>query len=188
VVSGGTVVLLKLQRYAALLGLYALAVGALAARRPRPIAKILAEVTITDVGRPDIAIAYKLAPIEVLNGDWLKATEEFLNRKTPASDLVHARVRHAAAFVTDDAEFDDLFDDAEYLQGLAAMDSTERWGPPGRFMWRRGTYAERGARDGIVTRYGPELVDARMFAGSLERLEEVHQLYEQHLQSIAMYF
>lgn len=177
----GANVLLHAQRYPALLSLYALALGALAAKRPRPFARVLAQVEIKDVGEKSAPVGYALAPPHVLTYDWLKSSEEFERRKTPGSDLLHARLRpHLAALVADDELYDGLFDDAEYLLGLAVVDFTDGWGPIGRFGWRR-QYPERGARDGIVARHGEDLISAGMFQRSSERLEVVHAAYEEFL-------
>ena len=88
--------------------------------------------------------------------------------------------------IGDDERYDGLFDDAEYLQGLAAADYTD-WGPNGRFAWRR-KYAERGARDRIVQQHGPDLLAAGMFGGSGERLELAHQKYEDFLGRNAQFY
>lgn len=112
---------IKSQRYPATLALFALGLGALANRRPAPLARALAEVTSREPHEPTQGLAYYLAPVDALDPEILKATEEFARRHTPSSDRVHARLRpHLQALIPSDDDYDNLFDDIEYLLGLAA--------------------------------------------------------------------
>jgi hypothetical protein len=178
--GGGAEPLLKLRQYPALLALYIVGLAALASRRPRPFGRALAEISVEeDLSNPPIAIACELASSDVLDDDTLRKTDEFENKKTPASDLLHDRLRkHLKPLVMDPLTYDNLFDDVEYVQGLGMMDATERWAQIGRFSWRRVRYPGRGTRDGVVDRHGADLVASGMFSGSEQRLTKVHIMYE----------
>jgi hypothetical protein len=58
--------------------------------------------------------------------------------KTPISDCLHQRLREPArSILPADDEYDDLFDQLEYLLGLAFMFAYGRgYAPAGRFAWR----------------------------------------------------
>ncbi|MEX2255040.1 MAG: hypothetical protein WEC34_06355 [Acidimicrobiia bacterium] len=177
----GKVWLIHAQRYPALLVLYATGLAALAHRRVDPIAEVFARITLQDLGEPRVSIAYELAPSNVLDYDALRATDEFARRKTPASDLLSVAVReHVAPYIPNQETYDELFDDLEYLHGIATFDDTNgRWGHAGQFGWRHKYQFGDTRPDRIVAQHGRELVDAGMFQGSTERLEEMHAGYDE---------
>lgn len=178
----GKVLLIDAQRYPALLALYSAGLAALATRRIRPIAQAFATITVQDLSEPQMPLGHILAPVHILDRDTLRSSGEFASHETPASDVVHAVLRsYLAPFIPDDRTYDELFDDLEYLHGLASCDATDgTWGSKGRFTWRR-PHVGRGARDEVVERHGRDLVAAGMFQGSIDRLNEMHAAYEKVL-------
>ena len=181
--SGGQVAYLNLQLYPALLAVYAVGLGALAAGRPRPLARALVEVEVpTQLSGDPMPLIYGLTTDQPTL-DWaaLKATEEFSQRWTPVSDLLHVRLRPLTTpYVSDEDRFDTLFDDLEYLIGVVCFDQTD-WGPIGRFLWRRRRHPGPGQGDAIVTSAGLELVAAGAFRGDPDRLQRAHEGYEKLL-------
>lgn len=179
-VRGGVPVLLNAQRYPALLGFYALGLGALANRRVRPLARCLSEVQAVYGGR-DEALGLVISPDEVLSQEQLRAMDEFARHHTPASDRLHARLRpHLAPFLPNEDEYDSCFDNLEYLLGLAVFAASQRWGPVGRFWWRR-RWSEVGRYDEVLQLHEEELLEAGMFEGSADTLAEVRNGYDDML-------
>jgi hypothetical protein len=178
---GGLVVLLHLQRLPDLMALYALGVTSLSAGRPQVVGKILSQAKVRDSSDQRVGFAYRVNPVSVLEPDAIGHLPGLERRKTPSNDFVHDRLRaYVAPFIPDSEIYDGHFDDFEYLLGLAVMDETERWAPPGRFAWRR-EYPERGARDAVVSTHGDDLLESGLFGGSTERLSISHQKYEEFL-------
>lgn len=175
--GSGVVLMLKLQRYADLLALYAIGLGALASGRVEPLLSILTstEVRGTSDSTP---IAYALAPHQVLDFDTLRATEELKRRKTPASDRLHEVLRPALESIIPAQErYDDLFDDLEYLLGIAMMLATDgRWGQIGRFGWRRAGLSGRGRFDGVLDRHRTEILQG-LFDRDADRLTDLRSKY-----------
>lgn len=178
--------LIPLQWYPALLATFAVGIAALAAERPDPFLRVLARGRIEELGRDEpLAFAQKVYPGGIVQIDVLKTSEEFARHHTPASDLLHSRLKQIIApMIPREADYDGVFDDVEYILGVAFWDATNRWAPVGRFRWRREDYRGRGARDGSLQRYRSELVAAGLFSGSEVRLVEVHAAYEQFLRGI----
>jgi hypothetical protein len=121
----GLIILVKTQLYPALLATYAVGLASVAARRIQPFARALNEVKVSDAIGSRSAIAYTLAPDHVVESDVIRRVAEFERHHAPASDLLLARLRPALAqFIPEDREYENIFDDVEYLVGLAAMDAT----------------------------------------------------------------
>jgi hypothetical protein len=181
--------LINLQLYPALLAMFAAGLGALASGRPRPFARLWATERVETLLRDKpVSLPYMLATGQVLESELLKHTDEFLRHHTPCSDLLHSRLRPAIApLIPSQADYDDAFDDVEYTLGLAVWHETDGWAPVGRFQWRRREMNRRGPRDAVVERIGVALVEEGMFAGSMDRLDEVHRGYEKWLSQIWMH-
>jgi len=78
-------------------------------------------------------------------------------------------------------DLEGYFDDFEYLMGLAGLQATDgRWGPAGRFTWRR-QYRSRGAVDGVIDRYKTELLDTGLADGDAEKLAQLQSRYQEIL-------
>ena len=127
---------IDLQLYPALLALYSVGLGAIAARRLEPLAACL-RVDVSDLDRvssaADAVCSWRVLDGSVCNG--LVAKDE--KRKTPISDYLHdllkEPVRHLLALGD---EYSDAFDDLEYILGVACTAVVGR-GPVGRFVWRQ---------------------------------------------------
>ncbi len=181
----GQTALLNLQRYRALLGLFALGLGALGGRRLRPLARALRHVEVLELSDTAIPLACKLTPTSVLKGSVLSTTPEFSRHYAPGSGLLHSRLRQSlATLIPDNEAYDGLFDDLEYLLGATVMHYDGNWAPVGRFQWRR-RYRDRGPRDGVLERHRAELLAAGLFDASGDRIDAVHRAYEEYLDRCA---
>jgi len=87
--------------------------------------------------------------------------------------------------------YEDLFDRYEMIQALVYADLVNRgsggvWGPPGRFGWKHRGRLSRSPFDALVAeaeREGPgwPLLEAGLFAGSIDRFKEVAAAYREQL-------
>jgi hypothetical protein len=96
-------------------------------------------------------------------------------RKTPVSDYLHEVLRPVLEQAVPTADFDRIFDDAEYLLGFVCS-TVHMHGPVGRFAWRR-------ADDGIdladvVRRHEATLLAAGICDGLPELFEEALVTYQ----------
>jgi hypothetical protein len=99
-------------------------------------------------------------------------------RKTPISDHLHERLREPARGVLPaDDEYDDLFDQLEYLLGLALMVAYGRgFAPAGRFAWRH--HPGHAEPDQAVAAHREQLLAAGLFEGSAEALDTAKAAYD----------
>jgi hypothetical protein len=177
--EGASTALGRLQLLPALLGLYAVGIGATAAHRVAPFARALASVEVPD-GFHTSPLAEGASVHEVLHAATVGEAFDLASRWTPISDYLRRVVAPAAESIHLDGErLDAVFDDVEYVLGLVAA-SSGGYGTIGRFGWRRNR-PERGARDRIVAGTSDELLAARLFGGARETLDETHARFEQHI-------
>ena len=177
----GSTVLINMQQYPTLLALYALALGALAADRADPIARVLAEITVHD-GHGPTPVAVGAASPHVLDHDAVKQSlDGFERRKTPISDhLWDLMCPVMSGIVGDQQRLEDLFHEAEYLMGIAYAAHGIGLGPIGRAVWRTDHFDNRiGA---LVKRHTHVLVAAGLF-DSDEHLNQVLEAYDEYLRS-----
>ncbi len=180
--SSGKTVLLYMQQYPSLLCLYAIALGAAAANRLDSIARVLGTVSAKGLNSIE-PVAVAAASWHVLDPDWVKRSiDGFERRKTPVSDHLLAMLRPAMLeIVREDEQFEGLFDETEFLIGLAFV-SGSGWdtGPVGRAAWRlSGTSRRPGA---MVERNADLLIAAGVFE-STEHLDEIRVSYEESFKS-----
>lgn len=136
--QGGTVVLLDLQRYPAMLALYVAGVAGIARGRLLAVKQSLWRT----IGRPgdESPAAVALSSWHVMSHE---ACEELFERergtkmKQPRSEYLHRALREPLRFVLpDDDQYDRCFDEWEVLIGAAAALHRGR-GPLGRFTYSR---------------------------------------------------
>jgi hypothetical protein len=177
--QGGLDVLTNLQQYPTLLLLYALGLGALAADRAIPLAKVLAGVTVEEPNG-QLSIAMAAANWRVLNHDVMKQFPGLERRKTPISEHLYEVLREPLRpLLTDDKAWALTFDELEYLFGLLYADQRgEGVGPIGGFAWRRMT---TGLPVGAVVRHRDLWLASGLFGGSAERLEQTRTKYDSHV-------
>ena len=118
--QAGLTVLVDMQQYPTLLALYALALGALAADRVDSIARALTGITVQEGSEP-MPVAVAAASLHVLKRDTVKRSlDGFERRKTPISDhLCDLMGPVMSGMVGDQQRLEDLFDEVEYLLGVA---------------------------------------------------------------------
>lgn len=179
--QAGLKVLIDMQQFPTLLALYALGLGAVAADRIDSIACVLAEATARD-GSERRPVAVAAASWRVLNVDCVKQSLSELERqKTPISDhLLELVGPVASSMVGDQERLEELFDEVEYLMGIACIAGGRRRGPEGRGVWRS-DFSNRypGA---LVKRHAQALTTSGLF-DSEENLAEVCETYDEQLRS-----
>jgi hypothetical protein len=179
--QGGFALWLRMQRYPALLALYGLGLGCLAARRPGALARAVSTIRIEEAGT-DQPIAMGMANYRVLDPQTMKQLPGHQRHLTPISDYLHGRLREAArGILPADDEYDDVFDQLEYLLGVA---SAYAWGdgtgPVGRFAWRR-QYDPNAKADAAVVAHREQLLSVGVFGGSAEALDAAKIAYDEQI-------
>jgi hypothetical protein len=177
-------ILIPLQRYHATLSLYAAGIASIAAERLVAVATALATVAGMDETMVKAhGIGWWLAPLVVIDETALRSVDPDLSkRRTAVSDYVYELLSEALSpLIRSRDELEGFFDDFEYLMGLAGLEASGRWGPSGRFMWRRDS-ANRGSKDGVVDRFEEQLVIAGFADGDRATLAELREKYSDQLQ------
>ncbi len=176
----GNTLLSDMQQYPTLLALYAIGLGGAAADRIDSIARVLGSVTVR---KP-----FQLSPVGVgigasgaLSEDAIKqAFPDLARHKTPISDrLLEVLCPMVSGFVPSGDRYEDLFDEVEYLLGLAyAAHQGGGWGPLGRAVWR---CRQRQNYPGALTnRHAQVLIEANVFESDT-LLAETRQAYDQQM-------
>ena len=171
---------LNMQHYPTLLALYALGMGSIAANRIDSIAQALGGITMREDRQPPRALAVAISTSEVLN---LRAVNRALfdaqPRKTPVSDHLLDLMRHATSGIVPEADsHEELFDEVEYLMGIAfASHSREGRSPPTRAVWR---YYDADRFPGsLIRNHADVLLASGVFRGS-DHLAQVCRAYEHY--------
>ncbi len=171
--SNGTTVLLNLQDYPLLLGLYAVALGSAAADRLDSVAGVLGSATVTRDGQP--LPAYVIAQWALDHGRVGQPAAQSGGSATPVSNRLFDVLRPSVSeIIREDGRFEDLFDEVEYLMGCAYT-SYGFPGPVGRAAWRR--YQTRRFPGSMVERHSAVLIEAGIF-NSEEQLAEVRKSHD----------
>ena len=181
--QNGTTAYIDMQQYPTLLALYALALGALAANRVDSIARVLSDITVQDRLEFELMpVAVTVSSVRVLDPDEVKKSlDGFERRRTPISDHLYDLMGPAmSSIVADQQRFEDLFDEVEYLLGIAYTVHGFGPGPVGRAVWR--TAPRNRKRGSLTRRHAPALVAAGLF-DSDEHLSQTLQTYDQELGS-----
>ena len=180
--ADGRSLLVNLQQYPTYLALYAVGLGAVVSDRVDSLARVLGSVTTRDPYRP-YRVGVAMGSGGALNAQAVKhAFPDLENRKTPISDRLLDLLRPLVSdFVPSDDEYQEFFDEFEYLMGLVhAAGEGQGWGPLGRAVWR---WANRDDQPGaFVDRHSDLLVKAGVFK-SLEDLIEARQAYDRALRT-----
>ena len=164
--QSGYEVLLDLQQYPTLLAMYAVAIGAAAANRIGPIARVLGTVDVTEHGKPE-RIGHAVASFRVLEYSTTRATMPELSRSlVPFSqrpfDILRPTVKE---IIRDDQRYKELFDQIEYLLGLACYAGIDV-GPVGLGAHRRHVGPVESP-DGLVQSNRDALIEAGVFTDAV---------------------
>ena len=181
--QNGTTAYIDMQQYPTLLALYALALGALAANRVDSIASVLTNIKVRDKSEFEpMPVAWTVASLRVLDPVIVKGSlDGFEGKKTPVSDhLCDLMGPTMSGIVADQQRFEDLFDEVEYLLGVAYTVHGFGPGPVGRSVRR--TAPRNRQRGSLTRRHAPALVAAGLF-NSDEHLSQTLQTYDQELGS-----
>ena len=184
--QAGLNVLVGMQQYPTLLALYALALGALAADRVDSIARVLTGITVQEGSEP-MPVAVAAASLHVLKHETVKRSlDGFERRKTPVSDhLCDLMGPVISSIVADQQRLEDLFDEVEYLLGIAYTVHGRGPGPVGRAAWRT---ANSNRRPGSLTRRHAQALVAAGLSNSDEHLTQMLQTYDEDLRSSRNWF
>ena len=180
---GGKEPWLAMQQYPTLLALYAIGLGAAAADRIEPIARVLGTIKVQE-NSGSLPVGAAVSSWRVLNHDIVKrAIDELKDKKTPISDHLLDVLRPAVSdLVPDEDQLQDLFDEVEYLAGLACAVHYDGAGPPGRAVWRR----DRSPGT-LVVRHAKALVESGLFDDQ-EQLAATRDAYDKSLKSSPLRF
>ena len=181
-VRGGKTVLLEMQQYPTLLALYALALGAAAAERLESVALVLGSVKVDDQGQ-QLPVGVSAASWGVLNHDAVKhSIGGFERRKTPISDHLLDVLRPAVArIIQDDGRLENLYDEVEYLLGIAyASFRGDGIGPVGRAAWR--SFPRDKYPGALVGRHEGALLASGIFE-SAEHFSRTRDAYDNSVRS-----
>jgi len=167
----------------ALLALYSIALGSAAADRVEPIAYTLATVTLKRPpypydrqGETPIVVTLDFLP------DAMFTQPSARTSLTAKSDYLLEVLRLAAAdVIPESGRYEDIFDDAEYMLGLACtaqLPDLDWIAPVCRAMWR--PRSDDSFPDSLVERHKDTLVAMGIF-NNAEHLQEVRTRYNQQL-------
>jgi len=186
--QSGYVIYNELDLYPALLALFAIGISALAARRVTPLSRVLTAVDVPDPnGRQPFAV--RVSSWRVLNGQVCnELLGKEISRRTPISDYLAARLREPVGHVlSSDDEYDDSFDQLEYLLGVVSVFAYGR-GPIGRFVWRHQRYGLDGLPENVLSDHEQALLDAGLFDGDPDLLAEAKATYDSRVQQSGLGF
>ena len=176
----GLQVLLHMQQYPTLLALYAVGLGSVAADRLDPIARALGTTTVQESFGP-CAVGVSASSWRVLDHDSVKKSiPEFANHRTPLSDHLLNVLRPAVSEIVPEKDrLEDLFDEVEYLMGLACAHHKGR-GPIGRAAWR--SLDSDRLPGAVIDRHRELLVIEGVFEDT-EQFAETRQRYDSQIRS-----
>ena len=179
--QGGYQIWISVQQYPAMLGVYALGLGALAAQRPTPLALALATVRVQRMGREE-PLGQAIASWSVLDEGAVRQLPDLAKRKTPISDYLHDRLRDfARPVLPDDHEYDEVFDQLEYLLGVVSAHARGHGiGPIGRFIWGQRPN-DKPIPDEPFTTHAAAFLSAGLFDGQQETLDTTKAAYDERI-------
>jgi hypothetical protein len=188
--GSGSVYLLKLRRYPALLLLYSAGLASVAAGNYATLSAVLTKPKARDDqdNNAICSVVYPMAVMENSVGHLLPGLDR---HHTPVSDHLYAKLRAPLReFLPRDEDYQDAFDRFEYLLGLVHAD-LNRWeveagwrGPVGCFAWRRSRfYQEYRTAQKIGAEIEAEgmnspLLKAGLFDGSLDQLKTAKSKFD----------
>lgn len=187
--SDGFTIWNELERYPGTLALYAAILGGLAGRRANSLAAFLSLTAKQPFESEVMPIFVGFSTMKSLDPEAcnLLVAADGQKLKTPVSDYMHRTMREPLRdLIPNDADFDDLFDQAEYLLGvLFASWRGDGRGPIGRFVWRR---HEHGPARDSVGAHRDALLAAGLFDGDAATFDEVVAAYEEKVQRSGLSF
>jgi hypothetical protein len=138
--------------------------------------------------KPVAAAIYPQAVVEHRVAQRLPGLER---RHTPLSDHLFEALRPCLAdLIPLEAEYERQFDGFEFVLGLVHFDLTRGesggWGPVGRFSWR-GEYRpgeDTAIAEELLSGGRQPLLDAGLFRGNRERLQESVEGYVAHVAAV----
>lgn len=180
--DSGATVLIEMQHYPTLLGLFAIGLGSIAADRFDSIALVMSSVSMYDTTWSS-RVGVSIGTVGSLHADAMKrAFPDLARHKTPISDHILGVLRKTATdFTPSDARLEDYFDELEYLLGIVyAAQQGSGWGPVGRAAWR---WARHGRPPGeLVDRHADVLIRTGLFKDSKD-LADAQQSYGEYLRA-----
>ena len=184
----GDVDKINLQFYPALLGIYAIALGSAAAGRVEPIAHTLVEVTMN---RPlaefrRLGTVPVIASMEALHISLFPANVDRGNPRPKSDHLFRVLQTAAAGELPEGAQLEDLFDESEYLLGVAGTAQLQPlipyWlAPVGRAVVRLSRESSYPSR--LVERHQDVLVDKGVFRDP-NHVDEARGAYNHEFQRL----
>ncbi|TDX22561.1 SIR2-like protein [Modicisalibacter xianhensis] len=196
--QSGLTTWLDLQRYPALLLLFAGGIAALKGENYAALKAIAVNPTLTNHSQ-QIPLLENVNPMGVMNHDVAKQLPGLNNRHTPTSDYLFGVLREPLkSLIADDAEYDRLFTRFELLLALLYLDQTSEshggreWAPVGRWGWSNARFgtdpAETLWEEAEQQQNDWAPLQAGLFGGNITRFEEMkatflpfHARIRQHL-------
>jgi hypothetical protein len=192
--SGGYVVWSRLRQYPTLLALYAGGLGAIAGRDLETLAVLFGEPKQLERGT-ETPLILALNPSEILDSKMLQPPGGS-QYHTPSSNHLETVLREPLReFLPNDESYADVFDQFEYLFGIAFWDLYARqlgreWAPVGIFGWRQRRLDKDASALGRIVADAEIDGDAwpflrlPLFNGSYAQFTEVQAAYEKHVKSL----
>jgi SIR2-like protein len=191
--GGAQTHLLTLQIYPACLLFYSSCLGAIAADNYEAVTRICRDTVVKQDGnrRP---LILSVLPWSVLDIEVSRKLPGYERRWTPVNDRLFEVLREPLReYLPDDAEYEDAFDECEYLTALVHLDfriqlEKQVWAPVGRFGWRRELQNkpiyERLAEEAKKNGENWDIIQSGLFP-SLATFKEIEELYRNEILSNA---
>lgn len=179
---GGSTAFINLRCYPALLGLYALGLGACRSANWAPLLRTFEERVPDHYRDVDVAVLQRLASYNVLDSDATNHSfGEGSRRRTPVSDFVHDTLSSMLRqqFRMPEAEFSQLFDEWEFMIGVLVDCQRPGSAPVGRFIWRNRYRYDDRLPDRAIRSSFPLLLAAGILGGD-DTADTVIEKYLQH--------
>ena len=169
----GIAALIDLQQYTALMTLYVVGIAELAADELRAFWTVAALPVSATQGTIPLHIGASTLQ-SMPDPGVLKSIPGLEKHYTPASDHLHSVVREPLRnLIPEDREYDDLFDQLEYLLGLMyAGFRGDGMGPVGRFSWKLVSLP-----DATALRYEERMLEDGLFK-SVEQFSAVKEAFD----------
>lgn len=194
----GSIYLLNLRRYPALIFLYGAGIAAVASGNYQTLGSILIQPRVKSDNGKEAAICTEIYPLEVMANDIAHMLLGMDRRYTPVSDYLFDKLRAPLReYIPRDEDYQSIFDRFEYLLGLVHADQVRYdtgdggwWGPVGCFKWRN-QYSN--SENGISTKIGNELeieganwapLKAGLFGGSIEQAKIAKAKFDAFLRKV----
>jgi hypothetical protein len=193
--QSGSVALINLQMYPALLIAYSAGISAIAGKRLPNLAAVLREPVYRDQLRKEkkpVISELHVRSVFERTDKWIprpNAKREYTPVSNYLLDLIRPFIHD---YLPDETKYEETFDIFEYLLSLAYIDLVrDSWAPIGAFGWR---YRNR-QRDGLSSPLDEfvraelakgedsELLKAGFFEGATDRFEEIVKTHQNFLQN-----